>query len=31
VFGGLGLLSLIPVVLYQVQIRKIKKMDDLQE
>ena len=31
VFGCLGLLSLIPVVLYQVQIRKIKKMDDLQE
>ena len=31
VLGGIGLLSLIPVVLYQVQIRKIKKMDDLQE
>ena len=31
VLGGIGLLSLIPVVLYQVQISKMKKMDDFQE
>lgn len=31
VLGVIGLLSLIPVVLYQVQIGKIKKLDDLQE
>lgn len=31
VLGGIGLLSLIPVVLYQVQIGKIKKTDELQE
>ena len=31
VLGGIGLLSLIPVVLYQVQIGKIKKMHDFQE
>ena len=31
VLGGIGLLALIPVVLYQVQIRIMMKMDDLQE